>query len=234
MFVLQLIFPHYCYCLVTKIVSNSLQPHELQHARLPCPSPSPGVCSSSCSLSQWCHPTISSSVVPFSSCLQSFPASGSFPMSQFFPLGSQSIGASASASVLPMNIPHYWRKPFWVLYGPCVMRSSSLTLGSTIPTFCECWALLPPILPSGSFHSPSSLPHTNVLISTPYLRRALCRSFVSWSPVSWKQLFYICCQICVLIVLGRRVILVLVSPSWSEVEMFLIIYLLNIYKVLWK
>ena len=86
-------------------MSNSLQrPHGLQHARPPCPSPIPGVYPNSCPLSQWCHPTISSSVVPFTSCLQSFPASGSFPMSQFFPSGGQSIGVSASASVLPMNI----------------------------------------------------------------------------------------------------------------------------------
>ena len=83
---------------------NSLQPHGLQHARLPCPLSSHRACSNSCPLSQWCHPTISSSVIPFSSCLQSFPASGSFPMSQFFALAGQSIGASASASVLPMNI----------------------------------------------------------------------------------------------------------------------------------
>ena len=83
----------------------SLQPHWLQHARPPCPSPSPRVCSNQCSFSWWwCHPTISSSVIPFSSCLQSFPASASFPMSQLFASGGQSIGASASASVLPMNI----------------------------------------------------------------------------------------------------------------------------------
>ena len=81
---------------------DSLQPHGLQHARLPCPSPILGACSNSCPLSRWCHPTISSSAVSFSSCLQSFPASGSFPMSQFSS-GGQSIGASASASVLPMN-----------------------------------------------------------------------------------------------------------------------------------
>ena len=80
-----------------------LWPHGLQHARLPCPSPSPGACSNSCPLSQWCHPNISSSAVPFSSCLQSFPASGSFPMSQIFASGGQCIGASALASVLPMN-----------------------------------------------------------------------------------------------------------------------------------
>ena len=85
-------------------MSDSLQPHGLQCARLPCPSPTPEVCSNSCPSSQWCHPTILSSVVTFSSCLQSFPASGSFPMSQFFTSGGQSIGASASASVLPMNI----------------------------------------------------------------------------------------------------------------------------------
>ena len=85
-------------------MSNSLRPHGLQHARLPCPSPTPRACSNSCPLSQWCHPTISSSVVPFSSCLQSFPASESFQMSQFFVAGGWSIGASASASVLPMNI----------------------------------------------------------------------------------------------------------------------------------
>ena len=84
-------------------VSNSLQPHELQHTRPPCPSPIPGVHPNTCPSSQWCHPTISSSVVPFSSCPQSFPASGSFPMSQLFPSGGQSIGVSASTSVLPMN-----------------------------------------------------------------------------------------------------------------------------------
>ena len=84
------------------VVSDSLRPHGLQHARLPCPSPSPRACSSSCPLSQWCHPTISSSVIPFSSCLQSFPESRSFPVSQLFASGGQSFGASAS--VHPMNI----------------------------------------------------------------------------------------------------------------------------------
>ena len=90
------------------VVSDSLQPHGLQHARLPYPSPSPRVCSNSCSLSQWCHPTISSSAVPFSSCLQSFPASGSFLMSWLFASGGQSIGASVSPSVLPMNIQDWF------------------------------------------------------------------------------------------------------------------------------
>ena len=86
------------------VESDSLQPHELQHARPPCPSPTPGAYPNSCPLSQWCHPTISSSVIPFSSCLQSFPASRSFQMSQLFTSGGQSTGVSASASVLPMNI----------------------------------------------------------------------------------------------------------------------------------
>ena len=86
------------------VMSDSLRPHTLQHARLPCPSPIPGACSNSCPLSQWCHPTIASSVNPFSSCPHSFPASGSFQMSQFFASRGQSIGVSASASVLPMNI----------------------------------------------------------------------------------------------------------------------------------
>ena len=86
------------------VVSNTLRPHGLQHVRLPCPSPSPRVCSNSRPLSWWCHPTISSSVAFFSSCLQSFPATGSFPMSQFFASHGQSIGASASASVLPVTI----------------------------------------------------------------------------------------------------------------------------------
>ena len=86
---------------VHSVVSDSLQLHGLQHARLPCPSPTPEAYSNSCPLSQWCHPTISSSVFPFSSHLQSFPAWGSFPMSQFFTSGGQSIGVSASTSVLP-------------------------------------------------------------------------------------------------------------------------------------
>ena len=90
------------------IVSNFLWPHGLQHARPPCPSPSPRAYSKSCPLSRWCHPTISSSVIPFSSCLQSFPASRSFKMSQLFTSGGQSIGASASALVLPMNIQDWF------------------------------------------------------------------------------------------------------------------------------
>ena len=87
-------------------VSNFLRPHGLLHARLPCPSPTLGTCSNSCPSSQWCHPTISSSIIPFSSCLQSFPASGSFPMSQFLASSDQSI--SVSASVLSVNIQDWF------------------------------------------------------------------------------------------------------------------------------
>ena len=90
------------------VVSDSLWPHGLQHARPPCPSPTPRVYSDSCPLSQWCHPTISSSVITFSSCLQSSPVSGSFQMSQFFASGGKSIRTSASASVLPINIQDWF------------------------------------------------------------------------------------------------------------------------------
>ena len=100
----------------------TLQPHGLQHAKSPCPSPTPKACSNSCPSSQWCHQTISSSVIPFSSCLQSFPASGSFPVTQFFTWGGQSIGASAS--VLPMNIQDWF--PLG-LPGLISMQSTGLT-----------------------------------------------------------------------------------------------------------
>ena len=89
-------------------MSDSLWPHGPQHARLPCPSPTPRACSNSCPSSRWCHPTISSSAVPFSSCPQSFPASKSFPVSQFFTSGGQSFGVSALVSVLPMNIQDWF------------------------------------------------------------------------------------------------------------------------------
>ena len=90
------------------VVSDSLRPHGPQHARLPCPSPTPGAYSNSCPSNQWCQPTISSSVILFSSHLQSFPASGSFPMNQFFTSGGQSIGVSVSAWVLPVNIQDWF------------------------------------------------------------------------------------------------------------------------------
>ena len=95
------------------VISDSLQPHEPQHTRPPCPSPTPRVYPNPCPSSRWCHPTISSSVIPFSSCPQSFPASGPFPMSQLFPSGGQSIGVSASASVLLVNTQD-WSPLEWI------------------------------------------------------------------------------------------------------------------------
>ena len=101
-------FPAHTVQFSCSVMSDSSQPHGLLHTRPLCPSPSPGVCSNSGPLSWWCHPIISSSVVPFSFCLQSFPASGSFPMSQFFTSGGQSIEVSASALVLPKNIQDWF------------------------------------------------------------------------------------------------------------------------------
>ena len=103
------------------VMSDSLRPHGLQHTRLPCPPPNPGACSNSCPLSWWNHPNISSSVVPFSSWLQSFPEPESFPMSQLFPSGGQSIGTSASA--LPMNIKDYLPE-YRLVWSPCCPRNS--------------------------------------------------------------------------------------------------------------
>ena len=111
------------------VMSNTWWPHGLQHTRLPCPSPTPRVNSNSCPLSQWCHSTISSSVIPFSTHLQSFPASGSFRMSQFYASGVQSIGVSASASVLPITIQDWFTLGLtgWTPCGPRDFQESSPT-----------------------------------------------------------------------------------------------------------
>ena len=114
------------------LVSESLWPHEPQHTRPSCPSPTPGVYPNPCPLSQWCHPTISSSVIPFSFCPQSFPASGSFPMSQLFASGGQSMGVSASASVLPMNTQD-WTHLGWT--GWIFLQSKGLSRPSPTPQF---------------------------------------------------------------------------------------------------
>ena len=113
----------------SSVVSDSLWPHGLQHTRPPCSSPTPGLYSNSCPLSQWCHPTISSSVVPCSSHLQSFPASGSFPVSHLFASGGQSIGVSASASVFPMNIQDWFPLGWtgWISLLPRDSQESSAT-----------------------------------------------------------------------------------------------------------
>ena len=131
-------------------MSDSLLPHESQHARPPCPSSTPGVYSNSCPLSWWCHPAISSSVVPFSSCPESLPASGSFPMSQLFAWGGQSTGVSALASVLPVNTQD-WSPLGW----------TGLAIFKTV----ICYELLPETLQFQ--RSPSFC--NNVIISNPNL-----------------------------------------------------------------
>ena len=119
-----------CFQFSRSVMSDPLQPHELQHTRPPCPSLILGVYSTSCSLSWWCHPTISSSVIPFSFCLQSFPASGSFQMSQCFISGGQSIGVSASTSVFPMNIQD-WSPLRWTGWISLQSKGLSRVLPST-------------------------------------------------------------------------------------------------------
>ena len=117
------------------VMSDSLWPQGLQHNSLPCPSPSPRACSNSCPSSRWCHPNILSSVIPFSSCLQSFPASRSLPMSQLFASGGQNIEASTSASVLPMNI-----QGWFLLWLTCLisLQSKGLSRVFSSTTFQKC------------------------------------------------------------------------------------------------
>ena len=133
-------------------MSDSLGPRGLQHVRLPCPSPSPRVCLNSCPLSRWSHPTILSSVISFSSCLQSFTASESFPMSQFFASGGQGIGASASASVFPMHIQYRFPLGWTGLislplksllqhhsWKASVLWHSAFCHGPTLTSILDCW-----------------------------------------------------------------------------------------------
>ena len=120
-------------------MSNSLQPHESQHTRPPCPSQTPGVYSNPCPLSRWCHPAISSSVVPFSSCPQSLPASESFPKSQLFASGGQSIGVSASASVLPMNTQD-WSPLRWTGWISLQSKGLSRVFSITTASIFQCSA----------------------------------------------------------------------------------------------
>ena len=121
---LLLLFPMLLLLFSHSVVSDSLWPHGLQHARLPCPLPSPRACSNSCPSGWWCHPTVSSSTVPFSSCLQSFPASGSFLLSWLFTSGGQSIGTSASVSVLPVNSQDWFPLGLTYAYNHCVSISA--------------------------------------------------------------------------------------------------------------
>ena len=124
----------------SSVVCDSLRPHESHHARPPCPSPTPGVYSDSCPSSRWCHPAISSSVVPLSSCPQSLPGSGSFPMSQFFTWGDPSIGVSASASVLPMNTQD-WFHLGWT--GWISLQSKGLSDGENMGSVTKLFSWAP-------------------------------------------------------------------------------------------
>ena len=143
------IFQIFQFILVVQSCST-LQPHGLQHARLPCPSPAPGVCSNSCPSSQWCHPTISSSVVPLSSCLQSFPASGSLPMSQFFASGGQSIGVSASALILSLNI-HNWSPLGWTSWISLQSKGLSRVFSNTTVQKHQFFSTQPSCSPAFTF-----------------------------------------------------------------------------------
>ena len=138
------------YVQFSSVMSNSLWPHESQHTRPPCPSPTPGVHSNSCPSSRWCHPAISSSVVPFFSCPQSLPASDSFSMSQLFTWGSQSIWVSALASVLPMNTQD-WCFSEWTSWSPCSPRDSQES--SPAPQFKSMNSSLLSFLPSPTLTS---------------------------------------------------------------------------------
>ena len=137
------------------VVSDSLWPHGLQHARLPFPSPTPRACSNSCPSSRWCHPTVSSSVIPFSSCLQFFPASGSFPASQFFASSGQSVGVSASTSVLPMNTQD-WAPLGWTGWISLQSKGLSRVFSNTTVQKHQCfstklslWSNSHPYMPTG-------------------------------------------------------------------------------------
>ena len=126
--------------------------HGLQHTRLPCPSPSPRACSNSCPLSRWCHPTILSSIIPFSSCLQSFPALGFLPMSQFFTSDGQSIGASALASVLPMNIQDWYPLILTGLISLLSKRFSSVFSNTTVQKH-QFFSVQPSLWPYSHIHT---------------------------------------------------------------------------------
>ena len=134
------------------MVSNSLQPHALQHTRLPCPSPSSGACSNLCSLTQCCHRTISSSIVPFSSCLQSFPAWESFLMSWLFASGGQSVGASVSASLVPINIQDLFPLGLTGLM-PLLSKGLAKVLSNTTVQKHQCFDAQPSLCSNSHIHT---------------------------------------------------------------------------------
>ena len=158
-------------------MSDSWQPHEPQHTRPPCPSPTPRVYPNSCPSGQWCHPAISSSVVPFSSCLQSCPASGSFLMIQLFTSGGQSIGASASTSVLPMNIQDWSFRMDWL---------NLLAVQGTLKSLLQHNSSKASILRCSAFFI--------VQLSHPYMTTRQTRALTGWTLLTkWCLCFLKCC-----------------------------------------
>ena len=165
------------------VVSNSLWPHGLQHTRLPCPTPTPRAYTNSCLSSQWCHPTISYSVVPFSSCLQFFPGSGPFLRSQFFAWGGQRIGVSASASVFPMNIQDWFPLGLTGLY-PCSPRNSEES--PPIPQFKSINTLALSFLYSPTFTSDIKGPSSQSYgFSSGHVWMWELDYKESWAPKNW-------------------------------------------------
>ena len=159
-------------------MSDSLQPHEPQHARPPCPSPTPGVHSNPCPSSRWCHLTISSSVVPFSSCPQSFPASGSFPMSQLFISGGQSIGVSASTSVLPMNIQD-WSPLGWTGWISLQSKALSRVFSNTTAQKHHFFSTHPSLWFSSHIHT--------WLLGKNKTKQNITE-WLNWTELNWKQI----------------------------------------------
>ena len=172
--------------LLSSVVSNSLLPHGMQHARPPCPSPTPGVYSDTWPLSRWCHPTISSSAVPFS-CFQLFPASGSFPMSQFFTSGTQSTGVSASASVLPVNIQDWF--PLGWTGSSCSPRDSQESSSKASILRCSAFFIVQLSHPSMTTGKTRALTRqTFVGKEMSLLLNLLCRLDITFLPKSKRLL----------------------------------------------
>ena len=181
-------------------MSDSLQPHEPQHTRPPHPSPTPRVYPNSCPLSWWCHPTISSSVIPFSSCLQSFPASGSFPGSQFFAGGGQSIGVSASASVLPMNTQDWapWGWTGWISLQSKGLSRDFSNIHSSKASILQCSAFFIVQLSCPYMTTGKSIDLTRVLpipVQSSFLKKYLCIYLAvpglrcsMWDLVPWPEI----------------------------------------------
>ena len=187
------------------VVSDSLRPHESLHTRPPCPSPTPGVHSDSHPLSQWCHPAISSSVVPFSSCSQSLPASGSFPMSQLFAWGGQSTGVSASASFLPKNTQD-WSPSEWT--GWISLQSKGLSR-----VFSNNHSSKAPILQRSAFFT--------VQLSHPYMTTGKTIALTRWTFVG-KVIFLLLNMLSRLVITflsrSKRLLISWLQSPWKHLN----------------